>query len=172
MFLRRLGFLYALSAAVVVVMVLQLSRLTLAEGADHLADAESRLDQRTFLATYRGRILDRKGRVLAADRPSYDIAVEYEVLTGAWAAHEAAVAARKEVGRTAWSEMDPSARGRAIERHLPAFDAQVERLYATICDRGGIDRDELERRIDEIKRRVHTRAVAVWDRQREMESNR
>ena len=41
------------------------------------------------LTNTRGRILDRKGRVLALNRPSYDIAVDYRVITGQWAFDQA-----------------------------------------------------------------------------------
>ena len=61
----RLIVLGVLSLLVVTTLVLQMMRLSVAEGASRLARAESRLVRRTFQPTVRGPIVDRDGRPLA-----------------------------------------------------------------------------------------------------------
>ena len=164
MFHRRLTLLSAVMAAVLVLLAAQMSRLAVVQGAARYEAAERRLDLVQFLPTTRGRILDCNGLALAADRPSYDVAVEYEVISGAWAFKEAAKRTRSEHG-DAWEAMSPSQRDAAMEKHLSGYEARVERLWSKIMTLGGIDRDRLDRRLDAIKKDVQTTAAIVWNRQ-------
>ncbi|MFO0875502.1 MAG: penicillin-binding transpeptidase domain-containing protein [Phycisphaerales bacterium] len=176
MFVRRL---IGLSAIVLVVFGLlgaQLARLAVAEHDDHLQTAERRLDRSRFLPTYRGRILDRNGRVLAVDRPSYDLAIEYEFRSGAWTARRAAKAAKAQAiaerGPSAWARLGPAGRDAAIAAQLPSAEAAEDALLGELSRLTQVPRSELDARIEEITQRIHTRAVAVWDRQRELERSR
>src|SRR5690606_38526673 len=53
----------------------RVAQLQLVEGAEHRAQARSNIIGRTPLATTRGVLRDREGRVLAANRPSYNVYV-------------------------------------------------------------------------------------------------
>ena len=86
----RLIVLGVLSLLVVTTLVLQMMRLSVAEGASRLARAESRLVRRTFQPTVRGPIVDRDGRPLAVERTGWDFCVDYEVITGEWQRRQAA----------------------------------------------------------------------------------
>ena len=164
MFHRRLTLLAVVMAVVLVLLVAQMSRLALVQGAARYEVAERRLDLVQFLPTTRGRILDRNGLALAADRPSYDVAVEYEVITGAWAFEQAAGRARSEQ-RDAWDTLSPAQRDAAVEKYQPDFEAKVEQLWSAIVTLGGLDRTRLDHRLDAIKKDVQTTAAIVWDRQ-------
>ncbi|MFM1890565.1 MAG: hypothetical protein RLZZ565_1322, partial [Planctomycetota bacterium] len=85
MFHRRLLLLAIGFVAVLVVLSSQLVRLSVVEGAERLDEAMRRLDRAEFLPTVRGSILDRKGRVLAEDRASRDLAANFEFISGVWA---------------------------------------------------------------------------------------
>src|SRR5262245_25065632 len=100
MFHRRLIGLMGVVCVLIIVLVGQMFRISVVHGAERLADAEAKLDRKSFLPTYRGAILDRHNRVLAEDRASYDIAVEYDVITGAWIGAQAYAQARKDFGRS------------------------------------------------------------------------
>ena len=162
MFHRRLRLLAAVMTTVFVLLAAQMSRLAIVQGADRLETAEGRLDLVRYLPTTRGRILDRNGLALAVDRPSYDIAVEYEVITGAWSLEQAARRARAE-HRADWDKMSPMRRDAAVHEQLPAFQGQVEELWKAIISIGVIDQSELQRRLDAIKKDVQTTAASVWD---------
>ena len=98
MFHRRLVLQLAVFGVAIGALVGRLGILTLAEGGERLEQAESRLVRTTWTPTVRGRILDRTGRILAMDRPSYTAAVRFDVLSGAWAERGAASAARRVFG--------------------------------------------------------------------------
>lgn len=172
MFHRRLLLLAAVFALLVFTLGSQMIRLAVVEGGERRALAESKLDRREFLPTYRGRILDRHDRVLAMDRASDDLAIEYDVITGVWARTQAYAAARKAVGRSKWSSLGPKQREELIAAQLSVFRGKIEDLYSTICSVGGIERDALQAKIDAINASVQTSAAATWERQRLEEMER
>ncbi|MCA9297300.1 MAG: hypothetical protein KC983_12305, partial [Phycisphaerales bacterium] len=167
MFHRRLLLLMTLVMVVIVLLGAQVGRLSIFEGDQRRSIAESSLDRVTYLPTYRGRIIDRKGNVLARDRASYEVAVDYDVITGDWALAQAERAARKEIGREGWSELSRHERQQRAAQFLPKFEDERQQLWTMICLLGEIDRDELNDRLDRIKRRVESMAAVVHDRQRQ-----
>lgn len=168
MFHRRLLLIAGVMFLIVGGLSAQMVRLSVVQSAEHRAEAEARLDRVRFLPTVRGKIIDRKGRVLAEDVPSDDVAVAYSVITGAWAYDEAAKVARKAAGN-AWSQMSPEERDAAIQRELPAQRAIIEHIWQEIMTLGRMTRDELNQRLGAIKREVHTLRAEVWERQRRAE---
>ena len=143
----------------------QVTRLTVVEGDDRLARAESRLTRTAYLPTLRGSILDRRGRPLAVERSSWEFQVDYEVLTGAWQRRQATLQARRELGRTAWSTMGRGEQEAAIEARLPEWDAAVDAIWMAAENHAGLDRDGLDDDLNDIRRGVARRASRVWDRQ-------
>lgn len=169
MFHRRLLLLFAVSAVIVFVLMGQMVRLSVVEGADRLAAAESKLDIRTFLPTHRGRILDRHGRVLAMDKASSDVAVEYTVITGTWMRDKARSEAINAISRKQWNTLSPAQREAAIQERLPQWNTRRDQLWGELSRLGDIPPDELLRRLDAIKSSVQTTAAMVWERQRQQE---
>ena len=98
MFHRRLTLVALVMIAMMFVLAVRLFALTVIDGSARRSLAELRLDQRTFLPTYRGRILDRAGRHLAVDSACYDIAVDYRVINDAWPRDQAFREARRAAG--------------------------------------------------------------------------
>src|SRR5262245_36580253 len=87
----------------------QLARLTLVQGEERRADAEAKLVTKEWTppgGPTRGRILDRKGRVLAQNRPSFDVRVDYRSISGDWAKARGAAAARRAYA-SQWRSLDP-----------------------------------------------------------------
>jgi len=165
MFRRRLGLLYALILLAMLVITGQLVRLTVVEGAERLRQAERPLVLERWIPTQRGRILDRQGRVLAEDRPAYDILVDYHMITGVWAYERAAQEARS-AHRDRWPELDRAQRDELIERYAPAYREELESLWRRLAEIGGTDRAALERRRTQIVQRVQRAATTIWDRRR------
>lgn len=145
--------------------VVQLARLTLVKGKEHREQAEKRLVNETWLTTVRGRILDRKGRVLAVDRPSFDVAVDYPVITGRWVDAQAAIKARRE-NRSSWGELSPEQRRELIDRARPEFELRLEEMWDRICRVASISRADLEDRKREIIAQVQELAVTITERER------
>lgn len=163
MFHRRLFLLLAVITCAVAALGGQLGRLTVVQGQALRDEAEQRLSTRRLLPTIRGRILDRHGRVLAVDQACSDLAVRYDVLSGAWAYRQGrrtAIAAH----RDKWPELSFEERERLIASYRRQFDQQVEGMWQDICDQCDLSRDELESRKRTIIRRVQSIRADVWDR--------
>ncbi len=164
MFHRRLLLLAASAAAVILGLGGQLFRLAVVQGAEHRVTAERRLSLETILPTVRGKILDRRGRVLAIDRSSFDVAVDFRFISGAWALKRAAERARS-VYRSTWPSLDPKERNRRVAEFLPGYEQELESFWVELRKLGGLQQTQLDRRLDEIKREVQSTAAVVWDRQ-------
>lgn len=167
MFHRRLVLLSGASLGVVIVLSAQLVRLSVVEGAERREHAEARLRRHSFIDTYRGRILDRDGNVLALDRAADAVAVRYDVITGEWELRRATADARRAHADT-WSQMSPQQREVAINESLPAYETMTGRLWAAIRKHGDIDDAELALRRNMIKRDVE-RAAAAHNRRHYLE---
>lgn len=156
MFQRRLVLVATVVVIVTIILVLRLAQLTVVQGMIWQGRAESALVRWSLIHTERGRILDRQGRVLAEDRPSYDLVINYPVITGRWAADRAESTAREttENRRRPWHELSDLERLTRTEQVRMAFDTQVDRFWAELCDLGRIDRPQLDQRLDTIRRRV------------------
>ncbi len=160
MFHRRLLLLLSVTLVAVAVCALQLGRLTIVHGAELRRQAESRLESLVWVPTVRGRILDRKQRVLAQDRPSFDVTVDYRVINGDWAEVWAGETARK-LHRSRWRELGPEERSELVQRYLPAYRAHLDRMWATLAQLTGVEPAELMRRRTEITARVGRLRVSV-----------
>ena len=164
MFHRRLLLLTCSVLMICGLLFAQLFRLSIVQGDDRLTDAMARLERRTFLPTYRGRILDRYGRELARDVASYHICVRFSVITELWSQEKAYKKALADYG-TDWKAMGPEQRGAAIEYRRGEFDAVIEAFWEDFRTLGGIDREELDRRLDAIKHKVDRMTWKAHDRQ-------
>lgn len=168
MFHRRLALLGVLMVLPFLPLTARLGWLTLVNGAEARALAESRLIRETWLPTVRGRILDRHGRVLAMDRPSYDICVSYDVLTGAWTDRQAERFARR-AHRDVWPTLDETARHDLVSRYRPAYAQRVEQMWRLIAQGAGSTRDEVESARLAVIDRVERMQAAVSARRAEAE---
>ena len=165
MFHRRLLVLVALTLGGMFLLSGQLARLTLASGAELLAEAEKPLVSRRWVETQRGRILDRTGRVLAVDRPSFDVEAHYSVISGSWAYTEAARDARREHGED-WAKLSDFARDALVRTYLPTRVNELEAIWDGLSMLSGVPRDELEERRTAIVARTQRLASSVWEKRR------
>ena len=161
MFHRRLLLLLVGAAVAATPLVVQLSRLTLVRADDLRTEAESRLVRQRWTPTVRGSIVDRKGRVLAHDRPSYDVLVSFAAIDGEWAVEQATIAARRTYGRTGWLELTPRQREDVQARLLPHLQAHLARGWDRLAATLGVPRSDLDARRDAIVKQLHERQQAV-----------
>jgi penicillin-binding protein 2 len=162
MFHRRLLLLAVAAAVILLLLAMQTARLT--TGAQHeqrRAMVERALQRPDLTPTVRGRIYDRKGRVLAEDKPGVDVVVSFRVMNGDWAFGRAVEAAKRDLGRETWSALDAVQREAIVQRHyLAPYDQQVEQLWATLAGLGGVELSDLTGRRDRVVRWVQ-RLVAL-----------
>ncbi|MFM9958869.1 MAG: penicillin-binding transpeptidase domain-containing protein [Phycisphaerales bacterium] len=154
MFLRRLMLLGGLFCAAVTVLAVQGYRLTVLQGDQHTEVAESRLLNEKWTPTIRGRILDRKGRVLALDKPGFDVMVSYPVITGEWAYEQAWRDARK-ANRPAWPKMTAAQRDETARRLLPPYEQKLAETWARLARSLAVPPEELAETRNRIIAKVH-----------------
>jgi len=160
MFHRRLALLGVLIALGLGALSARVSWMTLADGERARALAESRLVRWSWLPTVRGRILDRRGRVLAMDRASYDIAIDYEVLSGEWARRRGLLAARR-ANKDRWDLLDDATRDEIAEEFSGVFRAHVDRALSLIARRTGTDEGAVMDRARAIVDRVESAHASI-----------
>lgn len=152
---RRLMLVVVLFALGLVVLGAQTARLTVLKGDTLYEEAEERLIHLSWHPTVRGSIRDRKGVILAHDRASFDLAVEYSVLTGEWVERQAARRARRDHGEE-WGKLSRERRLRLIEEAAPPYRAAVDRMWNVVAERTGRSRAEIDARrfkvIEEVRR--------------------
>lgn len=165
MFHRRLILLIAFFTIAGSVLMARVARLTIVDGAALLREAERRLVSERWIETTRGRILDRAGRVLAMDRPAFDVAFEYEVITGEWAVQQAARAARR-AHADDWLTRSPAERDALLEAELPPYRHTLDSLWDAVAATAGLPREEVERRKSAVIEHVQRMAVSIWERRR------
>ena len=149
MFHRRLLLLLSLLGLAMLPLLVRLVSLTVVRADDLRQDAEKRLVRRQWTSTVRGSILDRKGRVLAQDRPSYDVAVAYNVITGQWVADQSRRAARRGAGLR-WADMDAEERQAHTAKYRSAYLLHLDSGWNRLAAGLGIPREELDKRRDQI----------------------
>ena len=141
--------------------------LTIVQGPQRLEKAKERLYHKQFLPTWRGRIIDSKGRVLAMDVASFDIAVPWDLITGDRAKKIAMSNARQSVDRVTWKSLSPDDRQKIEDSFFPEQIEELEGFWALISKRANVPRSVLEERIEEIHQKVQKTAEVVWQRQEE-----
>jgi penicillin-binding protein 2 len=155
MFQRRLVLLSIGLVLVLGGLAAQLVRLSYFEHPDRLQKARGRVSEADFLPTLRGCIVDRRGRVLVEDAPSYDIAIHWDAITGAWPRQQA-TAEQVQVagGRRAWLRLAREERDRRIALATPAWNQVWADVLDALTKRGGMPAAQRDAAIVEIAQRV------------------
>ncbi len=166
MFHRRLLLVMTLIVLTVGVLQVRLYQLTVLESQALLAEAERVLVTTELLPTWRGRILDRNGLILAHDAASFDLSVHYSLISGTWAREMAAREARQEAGE-AWAEMDAAARTARIDEAQRTFDRQLDQLWREIALTAGRDLGEIVAIRDGIRDETERMAQYLWQQWKE-----
>ncbi|MBL0926457.1 MAG: hypothetical protein IBJ11_02240 [Phycisphaerales bacterium] len=162
MFIRRLWLLFGLLCVGFLALGLRAFYVAAAHGGEFRQIAESRLVRERWTPTVRGRILDRKGRVLAADQPGFDVLVDYRMITGEWAYSQAAAQARKE-NRDRWGKLGRDAREELIAAVLPDWEQRAQSMWELMASALGVPRAMIEQRKSEIKAAVQQTAATVYE---------
>ena len=170
MFHRRLLLLAGMAVIVLCVLLFQLGRLTIVQGDEWRDRAEHVLTTQRLIPTARGSIADARDRVLAMDRPSYDVGVRYEVISGEWSQRLARADAWRK-NRHLWQELSSEEKDKLAAAERPRYDARIESLWAVLSKLGNVPREELDRRRADIVRKVKQIADDVWKRQQARRAN-
>lgn len=142
MFHRRLTLIGAAYAAAILALALQLGHLTLVQGDQLRQRAEARMRYAEWIPTTRGRILDRRGRILAHNRACYHVAVQYAVINGDWVREQARLFTRKH-HRAEWARLTPAQRDDLAARYQPVFARHLDAAWARLSLETGVPAAEL-----------------------------
>ncbi len=168
-FRRRLALLMVAFLAAAGAMAAQMVRLGVANADQALAEAERRLSRERWIPTVRGRILDRNGRILAQNRPTYEVAIDYRVLSGEWAARHAHAHARR-VHAKAWPILTEAQREAVVARFEPRYVRHVAAMERRVQNTLGITpqeyADRKQRILDRVGRTVSSVAEFRLERYR------
>jgi len=165
---RRLVLVAVLLALGLSILAAQAARLTVLRGDELLAKAQEKLVRLSWSPTVRGQIVDRKGRVLAHNRPSFDIAVDFRVISGEWVERQAAARARRERGSD-WTKLSRDQRTQLIEEAKPAYRAAVDRMWNVLAQETGRSRAEVDLKRMDVREQVDAMAGFVRERRAEQE---
>jgi penicillin-binding protein 2 len=172
LFHRRIIALALIFVGVIGVLAYQAVQLTLVQGASRLEKAKGRLYHTQYLPTWRGEILDAKGRVLAQDVASFDIAIPWDIITGDRAETIASKHARKSVTSETWRAMSPDARQKMSNLFLPGQLAQLDDFWNFLSKRAGVPREDVDEQVMKIRKKVQKTAEVVWQRQEDAHNKR
>ncbi|MEY2714211.1 MAG: hypothetical protein RIT24_554, partial [Planctomycetota bacterium] len=165
---RRTAWLGLAALAIIAILFLQVVRLSVAEHGEHLKNVERFLTESRWLPASRGTIRDRNGVVLATDRTSWDVLLQYDAIDGGWARSKARKSALEAVGRDAWRELSPDGRDAEIDRHEEAYARLLdEQVFAPIMQAGGLTREEFEARLSAVMTRVERQATSYRENRKE-----
>jgi len=157
MFHRRLLLLGVLSIAAMLLLAAQTAKLTTGEEhAKRQASLKQHLENATYTPTSRGKIFDRKGRLLAEDRPGWDIQISFALLSGNWAYDQAEAAARRTMSRQDWRNLTLDQQSELTRQFIEPYLVKIEALKLTLAELGGVRPDDIEDRQQEVVRWVQT----------------
>lgn len=120
--------------------------------------AESLLVKRVELPALRGRLLDRRGEVLAADAPGWDLSVHYRVLSGAWASDQATRAARRDPRCIDGTD---AVRQAVREEMRAEYSARLTRFWSELARVLGRPEAELRARANAVVARIDQQRTSV-----------
>jgi penicillin-binding protein 2 len=159
MYDKRIKIFIIVSAVLLVVCLLRLIQMQLLPDSsvqDHIAELKRGLSRQ--LKTVRGRILDRRGKVLATDQPQFQLCINYRLTCFLDKRVQKAKLLKAAGERTA----NPS-----LFEARKELETKIEDLEQVIekCTHFGLNRSQIETQIAEINQRIwNLRAFVAWIR--------
>ncbi|MEE2681364.1 MAG: penicillin-binding transpeptidase domain-containing protein [Planctomycetota bacterium] len=164
-FYRRLMLIALVGVVASLLLGARLVELTVLEGGALRARAEDMIRREALLPTWRGSIVDRSGAVLAEDRASWNLAIPFPVLSGAWAREQATRQCILELGKERWQSSTPEEQAEYLLAKLPEWNALVEELLEGLAAQIPLDRSVLESRVESIRQSISRMVAHVHEQQ-------
>lgn len=160
MFERRLKILLIAPALCAIVILGRLFQLQVVQGRTYVRKVDAALTgPMRYLPPLRGRILDRVGRVLAADEPTHDVSVHYGVISGD-EKYRSKLASRL-------AGMEPAFANAPHEALLEEVDRRIALMWWTLSQASGTPTRDLVTQKDSICENVNRLRLHVWNARRE-----
>jgi penicillin-binding protein 2 len=161
MYDKRAKIFIAISLALLLACVVRMAQMQLFVDADvqnEIAQLKRQMGQSKQLKTVRGRILDRRGNVLAADMPRFRVCIKYALSS---LLDDRVVRARLEAAR----EKDPNPSQYKLLSELEARRNQINEVIIPGCVKFGLSEQQVRDRIQAINDDMwNLRAFFAWRR--------
>jgi penicillin-binding protein 2 len=159
MFERRIKILLGILAGFTLMLIMRAGWLQIVQGSDYDRKAADAGRRPSYLETFRGRILDFKGRVVAEDAPCIDAAVDYRAIDpDAKESQEwLAIQARKRLVDRGILKGDRNDRTRLIDGEIERVKADLQFMWTAMARVSNQKLDDIEQVKESIKRRVRMR---------------
>jgi penicillin-binding protein 2 len=175
MFERRLKIFLAVVTLVAFVLVVRAAQVQVVERRQWQDRAAETMKRSQLVETFRGRIVDCRGRPVAVDSPCVDAVVDYRVidrqLDENWVLELARKRLRSRPGTNYLAEK-PEAQKRLREAEIAAVKADLESMWATLARVSGKPREEIDQTRNAIVNRVQMRRRFIWYRNYELARQR
>ncbi len=159
MFERRIKILLGVLAGFTLMLLMRAGWLQIVQGADYDRKAAESGRRPSYLETFRGRILDVKGRIVAEDAPCIDAAVDYRAIDFDFKESQEwlTIQARARLTARGVLKGDRVERSRLIDGEIERIKADLQLMWSTMARVSGKTPDEIEEIKESIKRRVRMR---------------
>lgn len=170
MFHRRLLLLSVVVLALMSVLMAKTAHLTTGDQrTDRQQIIRKALERPKLTPTSRGSLRDRKGRLLAEDRPGWEITLSFPALSGHWAYVKARHAAQRAVGRATWRDMADDEQDLLAQDFVKPYLLKLEAVKVTLAEFGGVSPEEIDTRQRDIVRWVQRMAASATEKKTEKE---
>jgi len=168
MFERRLKILLIAPALCAIVILGRLFQLQVVQGRNYVRKVDAALTgPMRYLPALRGRILDRFGRVLAADEPTHDVSVHFGVVSGN-EEYRKKLAARLRAQEPALAQLAPGESSEDVHRRImDEVDRRIRVMWWTLEKASGTPMSDLVKQQDAICATVDRLRLHVWNTRRE-----
>jgi len=161
---KRIKIFIILSALLLLACVLRLTQMQLLPGSavqEHIAELKRQMSFSRQFKTIRGRILDRKGRVLAVDEPRFYLHINYQ-LCCFWDERIRQAKRLKEINKSRSTPANPS-----LSKLRQMIQERLEDVNEIIdkCTYFGLPRSDIEAKIKQINDKTwNLRTFLAWRR--------
>jgi penicillin-binding protein 2 len=163
MFERRLKIFFGIMVAMVGVLLLRSAHVQIVQAEDWKKQADDSLRQSEMLATVRGKITDRHGKVLACDEPCIDAAVDFRAIDRDEDWMKAQATARLLTNSPeAYRKAKKDERKKMVEGEVARLNADLDEMWLALAREGGKSMDEIEEIRSAVRQRVEMRRRSVW----------
>jgi len=161
MYSRRVKIFVILSVCLLVICLFRLAQMQLVDDSKYrekITELKRQRGHSQQLKTLRGKILDRKGRILACDEPQFQLHINYKLSCFMDSRVRRAKILRAAARSNSESAVDD------MQKELDAKTALLEQIIEK-CTYFGLERAEVEKEIERINNRIwNMRTYLAWKR--------
>lgn len=162
MFERRLKIFFGILAAMVALLLGRAAELQIVQAKDWQTKAENALRKSHFLDPVRGPIVDRKGRILAEDRPCMDAAVDFRAIDRDPDWMKQIAVQRLTARGDEYRKAGKKERENLIEGEVQRLGSDLDQMWIALSRETRHPLSEIQQTLQDIRIRVNLRKRLAW----------